>query len=138
MLRKLLAALAVIVVALAATPAPADTHGSLFINLTSDEPHRVDMALSFAKSMLERAHPVTIWLNDRSVFVASQVQSGTFADQQKMLAELVAKGAVVLVCPFCMKHYGVKDSDLVNNAKVSNPDLTGGLLFKEDTRTLTW
>jgi sulfur relay (sulfurtransferase) complex TusBCD TusD component (DsrE family) len=138
MLRKLLAALAVFVVALAATPAPADTQGSLFINLTSDEPHRVDMALVFAKSMLERAHPVTIWLNDRGVFVASQVQAGTFAEQQKMLAELTAKGASVIVCPFCMKHYGVKDTDLVSTAKVSNPDLTAGLLFKEGSRTLTW
>lgn len=38
----------------------------------------------------------------------------------------------------CMKHYGVKEADLIDGAKVSNPDLVGGALFKDNTKTLTW
>lgn len=57
---------------------------------------------------------------------------------RKKLGELVSKGATVLICPMCMKHYGIKESDLLPGVKVGNPDLTGSFLFKDDTQTLTW
>lgn len=92
-LRNIFAALAMMAVALAAaTPAMADTDDPLFINLTTDQDHRADMALGFSKAMLERGHPVTIWLNDSGVLLASTEQSGRLADQQKALAELMARG----------------------------------------------
>jgi len=137
MIRKLLATFAVIGV-LFSLPAFADDHGSLFVNLTTDEGHRAEMAMVFSKHMMERGHPVTIWLNDKGVFLAAKEHAGKFADQQKMLGELIAKGATVIACPFCMKHYGVKDADLLEDVKVGNPDLTSSLLFKDDTKTLTW
>jgi len=55
-----------------------------------------------------------------------------------MLGELIAKGATVIACPFCMKHYGITDAGLLEYVKVGNPDLTSSLLFKDDTKTLTW
>jgi sulfur relay (sulfurtransferase) complex TusBCD TusD component (DsrE family) len=137
MLRNLITAIALIC-ALAATPALADTHDSLFVNLTTDEPHRADMAMAFAKSMMERNHPVTIWLNDKGVFLASKEQSGPFGNQQKTLSALMGMGATVIVCPMCMAHYGVKEADLISGAKVGNPDHTSALLFREGTKTLTW
>jgi sulfur relay (sulfurtransferase) complex TusBCD TusD component (DsrE family) len=136
MIQKFLATFAVIG-ALFSLPAFAD-NGSLFVNLTTDEGHRAEMAMVFSKHMMDRGHPVTIWLNDKAVFVASKEHAGKFADQQKMLGELIAKGAVVIACPFCMKHYGIKDADLLGDVKVGNPDLTSSLLFKDDTKTLTW
>jgi len=38
----------------------------------------------------------------------------------------------------CMKHYGVKEADLLPGIKVGNPEVTGGALFKDNTKTLTW
>jgi predicted peroxiredoxin len=137
MLRKLLV-VGVLVGVLAAMPASADSQGSLFVNLTTEEAHRADMAMVFSKDMMERGHPVTIWLNDKGVFLATKENAGKFADQQKALSELTAKGATVIACPYCMKHYGVKDTDLLEGVKVGNPDLTSSLLFKDDTKTLTW
>lgn len=137
MLRKLFLALALICV-VTAMPAAADSSGSLFVNLTTEESHRANMAMTFSKAMLERGHPVAIWLNDKGVFLASKENAGKFGEQQAALAALIAKGATVIVCPFCMKHYGVKDTDLIEGAKLGNPDLTGSLLFKDDTKTLTW
>ena len=64
--------------------------------------------------------------------------NGKFAEQQKMLSELMTKGASVIACPVCMKHYGVKDGDLMDGVKVGNPDMTSALLFKDGTQTLTW
>lgn len=50
----------------------------------------------------------------------------------------MSKGATVLICPMCMKHYGVKEADLLSGLKVGKPELTGGALFKDNTKTLTW
>lgn len=137
MLRRFLLAFSLIGV-LAALPAAADSQGSLFVNLTTDEAHRANMALTFSQKVMERGHPVTLWLNDQGVLLASKGNAGKFAEQQKALAALMAKGAVVIVCPFCAEHYGVKVTDFIEGAKPGNPELTTGLLFKDDTKTLSW
>lgn len=120
------------------TPAFAGDTDPLFVNLTTDDSHSANMAITFAKSQFERGHPLTIWLNDKGVFIGSKAKAAKFADHQKMLAELLNKGAVVISCPMCMKHYGVKEADLLPGIKVGNPELTGGALFKDNTKTLTW
>lgn len=136
-LSRLLLAFALIIGNIA-TPAFAGDTDPLFVNLTTDDAHRANMAITFGKSQLERGHPLTIFLNDKGVFVGSKSTSAKFGGQQKMLGELLGKGAVVLVCPMCMKHYHVKESDLLPSLKVGNPELTGGALFKDNTKTLTW
>jgi sulfur relay (sulfurtransferase) complex TusBCD TusD component (DsrE family) len=121
-----------------ATPALAVDTDPLFVNLTTDDPHRANMGITFGKNQLERGHPLTIFLNDKGVFIGSKANAAKFADHQKALGELMSKGAVVLVCPMCMKHYGVKEADLLPGLKVGNPELTGGALFKDNTKSLTW
>jgi len=133
----LLLALALIVGGIT-TPAFAEDRAPLFINLTTDDPHRADMGISFGKNQLERGHPLTIFLNDKGVLIGSQENAAPFAEHQKVLGELVDQGATVLICPMCMKHYGVKEADLLPGLQVGNPELTGGALFKDNTRTLTW
>jgi sulfur relay (sulfurtransferase) complex TusBCD TusD component (DsrE family) len=121
-----------------ATPAFAGDTDPLFVNLTSDDPHRANMAISFGGNQHERGHSLTIFLNDKGVLIGSKANSAKFADHQKALAELMSKGAAVIICPMCMKHYGVKESDLLPGLKVGKPELTGGALFKDNTKTLTW
>ena len=133
----LLLGLALIVANISA-PAFAANTDPLFVNMTTDDPHRASMAIVFGKNQLERGHPLTVFLNDKGVFVGSKANAAKFAEQQKMLAEVLGKRGAVLVCPMCMKHYGVKESDLLPGLKVGNPDLTGGVLFKDNTRTLSW
>jgi sulfur relay (sulfurtransferase) complex TusBCD TusD component (DsrE family) len=96
------------------------------------------MALNFGSGQMKRGHPLTVFLNDKAVLLGAKANSATFAEQQKQISELMGKGAVVIACPFCMKHYGVADADLLPGVQVGNPDLTGGALFKDGTRTLTW
>jgi sulfur relay (sulfurtransferase) complex TusBCD TusD component (DsrE family) len=136
-LSRLLLAFALIIGNIAA-PAFAGDTDPLFVNLTTNDTHRANMAITFGKSQLERGHPLTIFLNDKGVFIGSKAKSAKFKGQQKMLGELLGKGAVVLVCPMCMKHYKVKESDLLPGLKVGNPELTGGALFRDNTKTLTW
>lgn len=123
----------------ACSTSPSATAGDpLFVNLTSDEPHRATMGIGFGKNQLERGHPLTVFINDRAVVLAAKTNAARFPDHQKMLTELVAKGATVLVCPMCMKHYGISQSDLLPGLQVGNPERTGGALFRPGSRALTW
>ena len=120
------------------TPVVAGNTDPLFVNLTSDDTHRTTMALAFGKAQLERGHPLTVFLNDKGVVIAAKTQATKYAEQQKTLAELMKAGAMVIACPMCMKHYGVQETDLLPGIKIGQPDLTGGQLFKDNTKTLTW
>ena len=123
--------------ALVVTPT-ADGADPLFINMTTDDPHRANMALSFGMKQLDLGHPLTVFLNDKGVFVGTTVNAEQFAEQQKTIATLLEKGAVVYSCPMCMQHYGVNEADLLPGILVSNPEAIGEALFKDDTKTLTW
>jgi sulfur relay (sulfurtransferase) complex TusBCD TusD component (DsrE family) len=130
--------LLVAVLVLLASPAFAGAKDPLFINLTSDDSHRALMAISFGQAQMERGHPLTVYLNDKAVLVTSKKNAAQFAEQQKMLSGIAAKGGTVLVCPMCSKKFGVAEADLVPGAKVGNPDITGPALFKDNTKTLSW
>ena len=86
-LLSFLAALAIAIVALAPA-AHAGDKDPLFVNLTTDEPHRASMALAFGGNQHGRGHPLTVFLNDRGVHLAAKSQAGKFGAQQKSLAEL--------------------------------------------------
>lgn len=116
----------------------ADGADPLFINLTSDDTHRVTMALGFGGAQMERGHPLTVFLNDRGVMAASTKNTERFGNQQSMIAGLVDAGAVVLVCPMCMKHYGIAEADLLPGLEVGSPEKTGAQLFLDDSVTMNW
>ncbi len=135
--RFVLLALALLAV-VAARPVSAAEPGALFVNLTTDEPHRAAMALAFSKAQMALGHPVTIWLNDRGVFIGDVRSAGKLSEPQTMLKEAIKDGAEVIACPMCMKHYGVGDTALLSGIKMGKPEMTGAALFKDDTKTLTW
>jgi sulfur relay (sulfurtransferase) complex TusBCD TusD component (DsrE family) len=124
--------------ALSAVPAFAGGDSPLFINMTSNDPHRALMAIGFGRSQMQRGHPLTIFLNDHGVLVASKKNAEAFAEHQAILAEVAAAGATVLVCPTCSKAFGVPVEDFCQGARLGNPELTGGALFKDGTVTLSW
>lgn len=110
----------------------------LFVNLISDNPHRATMGIGFGSAQLDRGHPLTVFLNDRAVALASKANAAKYPEQQKMLTELLSKGATVLVCPMCLRHYGFQQADLLPGMKLGSPELTGGALFQRNSRTMTW
>ena len=134
---RMLLAIALIVGCLSPSALAGNTD-PLFVNLTTDDAHRANMALTFGRGQLELGHPLTIFLNDKGVRIGSKANAAQFAHHQKALVELLGKGATVLMCPMCMQHYGVKEADLLSGIRVANPELTGGALFKDNTKTLTW
>jgi sulfur relay (sulfurtransferase) complex TusBCD TusD component (DsrE family) len=121
-----------------ATPLFAGGNDPLFINLTTDDPHRADMAITFGRNQQDLGHPLSIFLNDKGVAIGSKANASKFKDHQAKLQEVISRGGAVLICPMCMKHYGVKENELVPGLKVGSPDVTGAALFKDNTKTLTW
>jgi predicted peroxiredoxin len=137
-MKKLLSLLSLFVALMIPGLSVAGANDPLFINMTSDDGHRATMAIGFGVKQHALGHPLTIFLNDTGVHVASKANSGKYAEQQKALTDAMAKGATVIACPLCMKHYGVKETDLLPGIQVGKPELTGGALFKDNTKTLTW
>ncbi len=127
-----------LVMSVAALPAFAGDTDPLLVSATSDDGHRVGMALLFSKHQLERKHPVTILLNDRAVLVASKANAEKFKEQQEQLAGLIKAGATVIICQMCMKHYNVAEADVLPDIKLGTPEIVGAALFKDHTKTMAW
>ncbi|MBK8689216.1 MAG: DsrE family protein [Betaproteobacteria bacterium] len=134
---RLLVAVALVLGSLA-SPALAGDKDPLFIGLSSDQSQRVGHVLHFSGLQMARGHALTIWLNESGIFLASKKYSKKHSAQQKTLAELMSKGATVLICQYCMKQLDVKESDLLPGFVIGNPELLGGAIFKDNTKTLSW
>ena len=110
----------------------------LFINLSTDEMHRSTMAINFGKHHSANGHPLTIFLNDKAVMLGVKAGSTKFADQQQALAEVISSGALVIMCPMCLKQAGYTEADLIAGVKLGSPKVTGDALFKDGTKTMSW
>ncbi len=110
----------------------------LFINLSTDESSRSSMAINFGKHHFSTGHPLTIFLNDKAVILGVKAGSSKHAEQQLALSEVISAGALVIMCPMCLKQAGYSESDLIAGVKLGGPKLTGDALFKDGTKTMSW
>lgn len=98
-----------------------------FLNVTrdgSDDPQRLDMAMKLAGFALDEKRDVFIFFNVKGVHVPSKSFSGDvkFKDNDPIkdqLAKLIERGAVVHVCPICMKALDVKEDNLIEGSSVT-------------------
>lgn len=116
----------------------AGANDPLFINLSTDELHRSTMAINFGKHHSANGHPLTIFLNDKAVMLGVKAGSSKFADQQQALSEVISGGALVIMCPMCLKQAGFTEVDLIPGVKLGSPKVTGDALFKDGTKTMSW
>lgn len=110
----------------------------LFVSLTTDDVHRARMALNFSKHHFENGHPLSIFLSDKGVLIGVKSGAKDFAEHQKIIADVIAKGGAVIMCPMCLRHYGFTEADLIPGIKMGGPKITGDALFKDGTKTLSW
>jgi predicted peroxiredoxin len=120
-----------------------DKSMGLFINLTSFQKGAAGHALHFANVQMERGHPVTLFLNQQSVlFAAKGTPMGAWPMSGKtireMLADLMKKGAKVVVCQMCAQMQNVDESDLIKGAKMGNPELVADTFFDPKYQVITW
>jgi sulfur relay (sulfurtransferase) complex TusBCD TusD component (DsrE family) len=91
----------------------------LLVNLISYTTPESRRAIEYAKVARSQGRPVVIFLYDRAVMVASKENTDQFAEQQHNLRELMQKGATILVCPHCMRLYGVTEANLLSGIQIA-------------------
>jgi sulfur relay (sulfurtransferase) complex TusBCD TusD component (DsrE family) len=138
MLKKLFNVFVLAFVFTASSLAFSGTNDPLFINLSTDEVSRASMAINFGRHHFSTGHPLTIFLNDKAVMLGVKVGSSKYAEQQQALSEAITAGAVVIMCPICLKQAGYLESDLIAGVKLGGPKLTGDALFRDGTKTMSW
>lgn len=62
--------------------------------------------------------PRVIFLNQSAVLIASKKNREKYRAHQARLIDILNKGVIVLVCPDCMKQYGVEASDLIDGVQI--------------------
>jgi len=99
---------------------------TLFINLTSgkEDLHAVTMAYQLAGHGLDAGREVVLFFNVRAPELVEFSLSEEFRLRDNlplrdMLANLMKRGARVMVCPHCMGEMGVLESELVQGAEVA-------------------
>jgi sulfur relay (sulfurtransferase) complex TusBCD TusD component (DsrE family) len=135
---KLFKVMALVLALVTSSLAFSAANDPLFINLSTDEPGRASMAINFGKHHSFAGHPLTIFLNDKAVMMGVKAGSTKFADQQQALSGLISSGALVIMCPICLKQAGYMESDLIAGVKLGGPQITGEALFKDGTKTMSW
>ncbi|MCL5284357.1 MAG: DsrE family protein [Nitrospirae bacterium] len=120
------------------TAAFAGDKDPLFVNLTSSDANRAFVALTFGRHQLEKGHPVTVYLSDHGVFLASKKYSRKYAHEQKLIKDFVSHGGVVLLCDMCIHKFVIAKSQLIPEVKDSRHDEASKALFADHTKTLSW
>jgi predicted peroxiredoxin len=129
----------------AATNAQAaeDKSMGLFVNLTTNQTAIAGHAMHFASNMLERGHPVAFFLNHQAVaYATTSAPEEVFGDSgptvAEMLADLMGRGAKVIVCRLCVKMQGIDPQNLVEGAMLGNPELVSEYLFDPSYQVISW
>ena len=108
---------------------------AIVLNVTSgrEDVHAVTMALQLANHALDDGRPAVLFLNVRAPDLArrdlpdSLVLHGNPPVRQ-MVADLIKRGAGVLVCPSCAKVMGVTPEDLIEGAAFATRESLFGAL----------
>ena len=119
-------------------PSHAGPNDPLFINLSTDDAQRSTMAINFGRHHFANGHPLTIFLNDKAVMLGVKAGSSHFSAQQQALSDAISAGALVIMCPMCLKQAGFSEADLITGIKIGSPKVTGDALFKDGTKTMSW
>jgi len=76
------------------------------------------------RSQPQEELPNVIFLNHSAVLIASKKNNEKYRAHQARLIDMLNKGVTVLVCPDCMKQYGIQPSDLIDGVQVGKPRQT--------------
>lgn len=109
---RILATLAVISLPLSAFAAKEP----IYINLATNDPGKVLMALDAGRQYAEKGYPIVIYLNDKAALLGVEAQSGVVSKEGEAIRQAIANGAKIIVCPSCLENYGFTRNNLVQGA----------------------
>ena len=118
MISGILRALVLLVVMALSFTAYASNKEPIFINLATNEPDKVLMALDAASQYSEKGFPIIIYLNDKAVIFGVAKKDVPLTDTQIALKKIIESGAVVNVCPSCLEKYGFSRGTLLQGVLI--------------------
>ncbi len=85
----------------------------IYINLATNDPVKVSMALDAGRQYAEKGYPVVIYLNDKAVLLGVEAKSRDVSKEQEAIRQAIANGATVIICPTCLEDHGFTRINLV-------------------------
>jgi predicted peroxiredoxin len=108
---------------------------TIVLNVTSgrEDVHAVTMALQLANHALDDGRAAVLFLNVRAPDLARRDLPDSLVLRgnppiRRMVAELITRGAAVLVCPSCAKVMGVNRDNLIEGAAFATRESLFGAL----------
>lgn len=94
-----------------------DVRDGMFIHVTSNDPHRVLMALKMAE-MISEDHDVLMYFDIDGVEVlvkdAPDLTFAQFPGSHAQLKKLIDKDVIIQACPGCLQAAGYSEADLMD------------------------
>jgi len=78
----------------------------IYINLATNDPAKVLMALDAGRHYSEKGIPIVIYLNDKAVVFGLVEVNGKTSKVQEAIKMVISKGAIINICPTCLENYG--------------------------------
>ncbi|GEM_PF-2506666 len=120
--------------------APQEPMGSLVVNLSTDDADSADAAIRIATVALSRGHEVTLLMRVRAVSLAVKKNDYPFG-KTTIKDELIAfqkAGGKIIMGGSCMQQRGLTPADMIDGVVVGKPDVVMPVIFKENTRILSY
>jgi len=97
----------------------------MFIHVTSEDPHRVLMAMNMA-DMVSGDHDVVMYFDIDGVNVlvkdAEDLEYAHFPSSHTLIGKLAGKNIKIMACPGCLKAAGYTPDDLMEGVLVANKE----------------
>lgn len=94
------------------------------IHLSSNDPHRVSMALTFAEKMSAQ-NDVMVFVDVEGVLAvlkdAESIRFKNFEPSRTLVDKLLEAGVTIAVCPMCLEAKGHTQYDLIGGLKIVDP-----------------
>ena len=101
------------------------TRDGIFIHVSSDDPHRVLMALRMAE-LMSTDHDVIMYFDIKGIEAvvknAPDFTLGEFPSSHAQIKTLTSKGIIIQACPGCLKVAGYTPDDLMEGIVVAEKE----------------
>lgn len=115
--------------------------GTLYMLITSDDPWRVEAALTLATRAQEHGYRVVVHLHARGVKIANKhahQASPELVNSQRQLQSLLQKGVKVYVCPGNSRRAGMKvPDDWISGVSSGSPEVID-LMMAPNTKVVSY
>ena len=122
---KLIKTLLVLSVVILLAPKEISAKDGFLIHLSSSDPHRVSMALTFANKM-SAENDVLVFVDVDGVLAVlkdtESIRFKNFEASRTLIDKLLAAGVTIAVCPMCLEAKGHTQYDLIGGLKIVDPN----------------